>query len=96
MGLKIGDGIVPFKLTAVDGKEYSDGFFRKKLLLVVFTCNHCPYAEAYEERIKQIQEEFEDELDVVGINSNDDVGYPEDSFEKMIERARDAEFNFYY
>ena len=94
--MEIGDPLPSFKLINVDGKEYGESSFKKKMLLVIFSCNHCPYVQAYEERIKRIQEEFKDELDVVCINSNDDKQHPEDGFEEMVCKAEEKDFNFYY
>lgn len=94
--LKIGDKAPDFRLKATDGKEYCLKDFDKDLLVVFFFCNHCPYANAYEERIMELAEEFDDTADFAGINSNDDEGYPEDSFERMVERANEKEYNFTY
>lgn len=82
--LKIGDKAPDFNLIGVDEKYYSlDSFKDKKLLCVIFSCNHCPYVKAYEDRIISIQKDFENDLQIVAINSNDEVNYPEDSFEEM-------------
>lgn len=96
--LKIGSKIPYFKLKGVDEKEYSlDSFSGKKILVVIFSCNHCPYVQAYENRIIDIKKEFEDKgAAVVAINSNDDSKYPDDSFENMKKRASEKHFNFPY
>jgi len=94
--MKIGDSAPDFSLKGTDGKIHSLSEFKKKLLVVFFTCNHCPYAKAYEGRIKELVKKFSSDADFVGINSNDSEGYPEDSFDAMIERARNKGFNFYY
>ena len=96
--LKIGSKIPYFKLKGVDGKEYSlDSFSDKKVLIVIFSCNHCPYVQAYEDRIIAIQKDFEEKgLAVVAVNSNDDSQYPDDSFENMKKRASEKHFNFPY
>jgi peroxiredoxin len=96
--LKIGSKIPYFKLKGVDEKEYSlDNFSGKKILIIIFSCNHCPYVQAYEERIKEIQKEFSDKgVAVAAINSNDDSSYPDDSFENMKKRAAEKHFNFPY
>ena len=86
--LKIGDKAPDFSLTAVDGKIYRPADFKRKVLVIVFMCNHCPYVQAYIERIKTIQSEFGIKgVQVVGINSNDEVNYPDDSFDKMVEMS---------
>lgn len=96
--LKIGSVLPGFNLPATDGKNYSDKTFAdKKALIIIFSCNHCPYVQAYEERIKQIQEDYLGKrVAVVAINSNDDKEYPEDSFENMKKRAAEKHFNFPY
>lgn len=96
--LKIGGKAPDFRLPGVDGKAYSLSDFKgKKILVVVFMCNHCPYVQAYLERIKAIQSDFGvKSVQVVGINSNDEVNYPDDSFEKMIEMNKSKKLNFPY
>jgi peroxiredoxin len=95
--LKIGDKVPDFTLPGADGRNYSLYEKINKGAVVVFSCNHCPYVQAYEERIKEIQDDFGDKgLQVFAINSNDEVKYPEDSFEKMAQRAREKKFNFPY
>jgi len=94
--LNIGSKAPDFQLKGTDNNLYSLNDFDKKALVVIFSCNHCPYVQAYEERIKILQKEYENDLQIVAINSNDDVNYPEDSFPKMIERAAERKFNFPY
>jgi len=87
-----------FSLKGTDGKTYSLASFKDaKGLVVVFTCNHCPYARAYESRIITLQKDFAAKgVRFVAINSNDDIGYPDDSFENMVKRAKEKSFNFPY
>ena len=96
--LKIGSSAPDFNMTGIDGKKYSlNSFADKKALIVIFSCNHCPYVQAYEDRIKQIQSDYATKgVSVVAINSNEDKGYPEDSFENMKKRAAEQNFNFLY
>lgn len=96
--LYIGSKAPDFYLKNIDGKFYSlESFADKKALLIIFTCNHCPYVQAYESRIIQIQEDYKEKgLQVVTINSNDNNAYPDDSFENMIIRAKEKKFNFPY
>ena len=57
--LKIGSHAPDFNLPGVDGKNYSlNSFTDNRALIVIFSCNHCPYVQAYEDRIKQIQEDY--------------------------------------
>ncbi|MFZ5947223.1 MAG: thioredoxin family protein [Stygiobacter sp.] len=95
--LKIGSPAPHFNLLSVDGNYYSlESFKNKKLLIVIFSCNHCPYVQAYEERIKNIQNDYKEFLQIVAINSNDEIAYPEDSFEEMKRRSKERNFNFPY
>ena len=96
--LNIGDKAPDFKLPGTDGKLYSLNDFRgKKILVVVFMCNHCPYVQGSLERIKAVQSDFGiKSVQVVGINANDEVNYPDDSFEKMIETGKIKNINFPY
>lgn len=96
--LKIGSPAPEFNLPGIDGKKYSlSSFSNKQALIVIFSCNHCPYVQAYEERIMQIQVDYRSKgVIVIAINSNEDKGYPEDSFENMKNRAAEQKFNFLY
>lgn len=96
--LKIGDKAPDFRLPGVDGKAYSLNDLRaKKILVVVFMCNHCPYVQAYIDRIKLVQSDYGLKgVQIVGINSNDEVNYPDDSFDKMIEMSKVKKLNFPY
>lgn len=97
-GYKIGDTIMSFTLKNVDGKMVSTQDYKQsKGIIIIFTCNHCPYSVAYEERIKALHERFaKSGFPVVAINPNDDKAYPLDSYENMIERASDKNFTFPY
>jgi peroxiredoxin len=95
--MQIGADAIDFNLPAVDGKTYSlSSFKERELLVVVFTCNHCPYAQAYEKRLFKLAKEFSAKAAFVAINSNDSENYPDDSFEKMTERAADKGFPYPY
>ncbi len=96
--LKPGSTLPDFNLPATDGKNYSQDLLAdKKALIIIFSCNHCPYVQAYEDRMKQIQEDyFSKGVAIVAINSNDDKEYPDDSFENMKKRAAEKHFNFPY
>ncbi len=96
--LKIGSKLPDFNLRGVDGKFYNpNSFADKKALVIIFSCNHCPYVQAYEDRIILIQKDYAEKgVAVVAINSNDDSQYEEDSFEEMIKRSEERNFNFPY
>ena len=88
--LEEGDFAPGFELRGTDGETHSlDDFDGYTAVLVVFTCNHCPYAKAKFDVLNGIAEDY-DEVAVVGINPNDADEYPEDSFEKMKELVEDG------
>ena len=97
-GMPVGTPAPPFSLPGVDGQTRSlDSFSDAEVLVVVFTCNHCPYAIACEDRLIAIQRDYADKgVQLVGINPNDDENYPDDSFDKMVARAAEKGFNFPY
>lgn len=96
--MKIGDAAPSFKLLGTDDENHKlSEFVDSKALVVVFSCNHCPYVQAYEDRMVAIQKEFGPKgVQLVAINSNDAQKYPEDSFEAMKKRAKAKGFNFPY
>lgn len=97
-GLKVGDKAIDFKLKNVDGKKISLSTYKKeKGVIVIFTCNHCPYSVAYEDRIIALHNKFAPEgYPVLAINPNDPVTVPEDSYAEMKKRAKDKAFPFRY
>ena len=84
-----GDAAPAFELPGTDGETHSLASFDADALLVVFTCNHCPYAKAKFDLLNDLAAEYDD-LAVVGINPNDADEYPDDSFETMRERVDDG------
>ena len=105
--LEIGAPAPAFDLPAVDGKNYKLTDFKDaKVLAVLFTCNHCPTAQAYEERIKQLHADYKDKgVALVAITPNDplavrldELGYTDlsDSFEETKIRAKQRGFTFPY
>ena len=105
--LSIGAKAPDFKLQGVDGKIYTLASFSKaKVLAIVFTCNHCPTAQAYEDRIIQLTKDYSSKgVSVVAIMPNDpnavqlsELGYTDmgDSFEEMKIRAKQKKFIFPY
>lgn len=87
-----------FSLPATDGKIYSLADFSKfKVLVIFFTCNHCPYVIGSDESTRKIAEQFKSKGVVfVGINSNSKNTYKEDSFEHMVERMKTHHFPWVY
>jgi peroxiredoxin len=105
--LEIGAKAPDFRLPGVDGKMHRLAEYDKaKVLVIVFTCNHCPTAQAYEERIKKLAADYKDKgVALVAISPNDpkavrldELGYTDlsDSLEEMKIRAKDKQFNFPY
>lgn len=96
--MPVGTPLPSFRLPGVDGKTWSEEDFRDAtLLVVVFTCNHCPYAIASEDRLITLQKDFADRgVRFVLINPNDADRYPDDSFARMIDRAKDKSYPFPY
>lgn len=85
-----------FELPGVDGATHTLDELVGALVLVQ-SCNHCPYVQAWEGRLKEIQRDYADRgVQLVAINSNDATSHPEDSFEEMKARARSQGFNFHY
>jgi peroxiredoxin len=97
-GMAVGTQAPAFSLPGVDGKTYTlDSFADAPVLVVVFTCNHCPYAKAVEDRLIQLQRDYLARgVRLVAINPNDARAYPDDSFEQMKVRATSKAFNFPY
>ena len=105
--LPIGSPAPPFSLPGTDGKTYSLASFDKSdILVIIFTCNHCPTAQAYEDRIIQLTNDYAaKKVSVIAIMPNDpgsinldELGYTDmgDSFDEMKLRAREKKFNFPY
>lgn len=105
--LAIGSKAPDFNLPGVDGKKHKLADYNKaKVLVIVFTCNHCPTAQAYEERIKKLAADYKNKgVTLVAISPNDpravrldELGYTDlsDSLEEMKIRAKDKGFNFPY
>lgn len=98
VGVTVGDAAPNFRLKNVDGKFVAlDDYRSSKGLVVVFTCNHCPYSVKYEDRIISLAAETAKlGYPVVAINPNDPVKVPEDSYENMKVRAKEKGFSFPY
>lgn len=98
VGYQVGDMATDFKLKNVDGKLVSLADYKKaKGYIVVFTCNHCPFAQAYEQRVIDLHHKYAAKgYPVVAINPNDPTRAPEDSYENMVTRAKDKKYPFAY
>lgn len=93
-----GDQVEDFKLKNVDGKWVSLSDFKDaKGYIIVFTCNHCPYAKMYEDRIIQLAKTAQKmDFALIAINPNDADIVPEDSYENMVRIAKDKKYPFPY
>ncbi len=105
--LEIGASAPDFKLMGIDDKEYTlDSFKDADILAVLFTCNHCPTAQAYEDRVQQYVNDYSSKgVKLVAISPNadkavrfDELGYTDlsDSFEEMKIRAKDKNYTYPY
>jgi peroxiredoxin len=97
-GYKVGDTATDFSLKNIDGKMVSlKSIAGAKGYIVIFTCNHCPYAQAYEDRIVSLDKKYKKlGYPVVAINPNNPDKQIDDSFVKMQERAKEKKFGFPY
>jgi peroxiredoxin len=96
--IPIGTPAPDFFLESVDGKKYSlSNFDEKKVLVVMFICNHCPYVVAVEDRILQLHRDYANKgIQLIGICSNDPSDYPEDRPAKLLQRWKEKEYGFPY
>jgi peroxiredoxin len=96
--LQIGDKAIDFELPATDGKTYSlASFAEAKLLVVFFTCNHCPYVIGSDDVTRATVERFKDKgVAFIGINSNSENTYPTDDFDHMVARMNEYHFPWVY
>jgi peroxiredoxin len=96
--LQIGDQAPAFSLPATDGKTYTvEDFSTVKVLVVFFTCNHCPYVIGSDENTRAIAERFAEQgVRFVAINSNSRHTYAEDDFEHMVARMEEYGFPWLY
>ena len=97
-GMPAGTPAPTFDLPGVDGRSYAlAAFADAPVLVVIFTCNHCPYARAVEDRLIALQRDYQARgVRLCAINPNDDKAYPDDAFPAMVERAQQKGFNFPY
>jgi peroxiredoxin len=96
--LQPGEKVIDFNLPATDGKRYGISDFEKyKFLVLFFTCNHCPYVIGSDELTRKTAEKYASHgVKFVGINSNSENTYPEDSFPNMVARMEKYKFPWIY
>ena len=98
MTIALGTTAPDFDLPGVDGESHSlADYADAEALVLVQSCNHCPYVQAWEDRMSAIQRDYEGRgVRLVAVSSNDAEAYPEDSFEEMRKRAERRGFTFDY
>jgi peroxiredoxin len=96
--LKLNEQAKPFTLPGIDDKSHSLSDYKdKEAVAVIFSCNHCPYVKAWEDRMVDIQRDYGPKgVQLIVINSNDVSKVPDDSFPNMKARAQEKGFNFPY
>ena len=94
--VKLGSDAPIFNLPDTEGNHGSLNDFKAETLAVIFTCNHCPYAKAVEDRLVTLGNEYKGRTDFVLISSNDIENYPADSPEMMAKKAKDKNYPFPY
>src|SRR6188768_1562383 len=97
MPLELGATCPPFDLPGTDDRNHSLASFSSDLVVVVVSCNHCPYVIAYEPRLVGLAERYREKgVAFVAVNANDATRYPDDGMEPMKARARERGFPFPY
>jgi peroxiredoxin len=98
MSVGLGTEAPQFDLPGVDGQNHTlDSYADADVLVLVQSCNHCPYVQAWDQRLNAVARDYADRgVRVVAINSNDAASHPEDSFEEMQKRAAAQGFVFDY
>lgn len=96
--LQLGEKAPDFDLPGTDGKRHSLASFKNSpILIVAFSCNHCPYVIGSEDRMNRLFADYSPRgVAMVAINSNETEGHPTDSLPHMIQRAKDKDFRFAY
>jgi len=98
MALALGTSAVSFTLPGIDGSDHTlDDYSDKNAVAVIFSCNHCPYVLAWEDRLIALQNEYADKgVQFIAISANDAEKYPTDSFDNMKKHAAEKGFPFPY
>jgi len=96
--LELGEQAPDFDLPGIDGKNWSLADFEDaRLLIVVFSCNHCPYVVGSEDRMKKLYADYKPKgVEMIAINSNETENHPTDSFDQMVSHAKEVGINFPY
>ena len=98
LGIASGKTVPGFSLKNVDGKFVSlKDYPRAKGFIIVFTCNHCPFAKLYPPRLNELNRKYLPAgVPLIAISSTDTVVYEEDTWPKMVKKARNEHFSFPY
>jgi peroxiredoxin len=98
VGLALTQTAPAFRLPGVDGREHAlEDYADARVLVLIQSCNHCPWVQAWEGRMRAIQRDYAERgVRLVAISSNDAARFPEDSFEEMARRAQREGYNFDY
>jgi len=94
--VKLGSPAHGFSLPDTNGKNVNLNDFDSDALVIIFTCNHCPYAKAVEDRLIILGNDYQNQTDFVLISSNEIENFPDDSPEKMAERHQRKSYPFPY
>lgn len=96
--IEFGQDLPDFSLLAIDGKTYPNkDFLNNNPLVVMFICNHCPYVKAIEDRLITLGHDLKTQnINVVAICSNDEINYPDDSYQNLKNRAEEKKYPFVY
>lgn len=95
--LALGDKAPYFSLRGTDGKIHNISDYREHCLVVLFMCNHCPYSKAYEVRVCEIAERYQPlGARFVAVCSNDAMSFPEDGFDRMVEKSKELNLPYPY
>ncbi|MDI1495146.1 MAG: thioredoxin family protein [Cenarchaeum symbiont of Oopsacas minuta] len=97
--LKTGDKAPDFDLLGIDGFNHSlSSYAEYDAILVIFMCNHCPYVKAKVDAINKLYERYSKHVAIIGINSNDAIKYPDDSFDnmKIVATEKGIKFDYLY
>lgn len=96
--METGQKLFNFSLKGTDGKKYTKYDFADKFaMVIIITCNHCPYAQAYWKRLTKLYARYEDDsLAMIAINPNNEAAYPQDNFENMVRLAEQKKLAFPY
>lgn len=96
MSKPLGTEAPAFELPCVDGSLSGTACQPPSPMVVAFWCNHCPYVQAWEDRLNGVARDFLGRVRVVAVNANDPLRYPADDFPSMVRRARERRYAFDY